>query len=235
MGKNGSDSETSGPMRNLPPASEEELLVRARSIAGLTLVELAGSLGIPCPADMLHDKGWSGQLLEAWLGASAASLPEPDFPQLGIELKTLPVDGEGRPLESTYVCTVDLQPGTGDWQSSVVWKKLRKVLWLPLIARRGVAPGERRIGNALLWSPNEEQAAILQRDWEELMELVGQGELEQLSSRQGRYLQIRPKAANARALTATTDAEGNPALTLPRGFYLRPALTRQILEEQYHL
>lgn len=218
-----------------PPASESELVARARSVAGQTLAELATTMGITCPADMQHDKGWAGQLLETWLGASAASQPIPDFPQLGIELKTLPVDRKGLPLESTYVCTVDLQPASGGWQSSLVWQKLQKILWLPLISTRGCAPGERRIGTALLWTPTASQVAILQRDWEELMELVGSGELEGISSRQGQYLQIRPKAANARSLTRSSDAEGNPAMTLPRGFYLRPLLTRQILAEHYHL
>lgn len=221
--------------RPAPPASEAELLERARLVAGRTLAELAATMNISCPADMQHDKGWAGQLLETWLGASAASRPTPDFPQLGIELKTLPVDSIGRPLESTYVCTVDLQPAGGGWQSSVVWQKLKKVLWLPLVSTRGCAPGDRRIGTALLWTPTASQAAVLQRDWEELMELVGSGRLEQVSSRLGQYLQIRPKAANARALTRSSDAEGNPAMTLPRGFYLRPLLTRQILAEHYHL
>ena len=50
------------------------------------------------------------------------------------------------------------------------------------------------------------------------------------SSHYGRYLQIRPKAANARALGQAYDEEGNPGMTLPRGFYLRTSFTRQILE-----
>ena len=220
--------------RNSPPATEDELLERARSIAGLTLGELAARLGTTAPPDLLHDKGWAGQLLECCLGASAASLPEPDFPDLAIELKTLPVDSSGRPLESTYVCTVDLQPAAGGWQSSVVWRKLQKVLWLPLITNRDSRPGERRIGTAVLWSPTESQATILQRDWEELMELISNGELEYLSSRQGQYLQIRPKAANSRVLTRTSDSEGNELMTLPRGFYLRPRLTQEILREHFH-
>lgn len=225
----------SSALRRPAPASETELLERARLLAGHDLAGLAAELGVECPADMQHDKGWSGQLLESWLGASAGPQPTPDFPDLGIELKTLPVDRDGRPLESTYVCTVDLQPATGGWLSSVVWQKLRRVLWLPLIADRGSAPGTRRIGTALLWTPTDAQAAVLRQDWEELMELVSNGELAQVSSRQGHYLQIRPKAANASALTRFSDADGNLAMTLPRGFYLRPMLTRQILAAHYHL
>lgn len=218
-----------------PPQSEAELMQRAAALAGHTLADVAARLGQKTPANFDHNKGWGGQLLEHWLGATAGSQAQPDFPDLGIELKTLPINGQGRPLESTYVCTVDLQPASGGWQASVVWHKLRRVLWLPLVSERGAAPGARRIGAALLWSPSAEQEQILRQDWEELMDLISSGEVERISSRQGRYLQIRPKAANARALTRTSDASGDSIMTLPRGFYLRPALTRSILAEHYHL
>lgn len=224
----------SGTWVRTSPKDERELLQRAHAVTGQTLAELAAAMTVETPANLDHNKGWAGQLLEAWLGASAGSEPTPDFPQLGIELKTLPVDKNARPLESTYVCTVDLQPASGSWQESVVWQKLQKVLWLPLITSKGAAPGERRIGAALLWSPTTEQRAVLQQDWEELMDLISSGDLEQLSSRQGRYLQIRPKAANARALTRTSDTDGNMTMTLPRGFYLRPVLTREIMQNHYH-
>ena len=49
----------------------------------------------------------------------------------------------------------------------------------------------------------------------------------------GRYLQIRPKGANAKSLTTTLDEEGNTIQTLPRGFYLRPEFTQQIIQANY--
>ena len=92
--------------KNAPPKTEKELLERAMAIAGLTLGELAHSLGITPPSNLKKHKGWAGQLLELVLGATAKSLPEPDFCELGIELKTIPINSSGEPKESTYVCTV---------------------------------------------------------------------------------------------------------------------------------
>lgn len=218
-----------------PPVSEAELLARAAAAAGQDLHWLARALHTDTPADLRGNKGWAGQLLEAWLGASAASLPEPDFPHLGIELKTLPVDAAGKPLESTYICTVPLLDHSGDWEQSVVYRKLSRVLWIPLLSVRGHSPGERLIGHALLWRPDQAQMAALQADWEELMELVSTGQVNQISARLGRYLQIRPKAANAKALTQGFNSDGEMAPTLPRGFYLRPAFTAAILKSHYHL
>ena len=80
-----------------PPQSQEQLLAQARQLAGYSLGELAALAGIPIPRDLKRDKGWTGILLELWLGASAGSKPEQDFAALGVELKTIPIDSRGTP------------------------------------------------------------------------------------------------------------------------------------------
>ena len=45
------------------PQTEQALLEKAQSIAGLTFGELAGELNIPVPPDLKRDKGWVGMLL----------------------------------------------------------------------------------------------------------------------------------------------------------------------------
>ena len=222
------------PTYPLPPKSEKELLERARSLAGLTLADLATRFNQAIPKDHLHAKGWIGQLLETSLGATASSLAEPDFQLIGIELKTLPLTNSGKPKESTYVCTVPLtQLHDEKWETCWLKRKLQRVLWLPLEADKRIPIAERHIGNAILWSPDDEQAIQLRQDWEELMELVCLGKLDQITSHMGRYLQIRPKGANAKSLTTTLDEEGNTIQTLPRGFYLRPEFTQLIIQANY--
>jgi DNA mismatch repair protein MutH len=212
-----------------PPLSEADLLANAEEIAGMTLGELATQMKLSVPSSLHAAKGWVGQLIEQSLGATATSLPEPDFQHIGVELKTLPINRHGQPQESTYVCTVPLQDNTGlKWETSWVRRKLQRVLWVPV-----EADAERRIGMALLWTPSPEQEALLKQDWEELMDLIVTGQLAQISARHGTWLQIRPKAANARALCTTFDEQGVPAETLPRGFYLRPAFTRTLLAQHY--
>ncbi len=217
-----------------PPNSEEELLIRARNLAGLTLEQLANKFNQPLPKNTTHAKGWMGQLLETSLGATATSKAEPDFQLINVELKTLPLTPSGKPKESTYVCTVPLTNlHEQEWSSCWLRRKLQRVLWLPLEADKRIPLAERHIGSAILWSPTEEQTMQLQQDWEELMELVSLGKLDQITSHMGHYLQIRPKGANAKALTTTLDEEGNTIQTLPRGFYLRPDFTQQIIQANY--
>lgn len=217
-----------------PPKSEEQLLKRARQLAGLTLADLAIKFNQTIPKDTRHAKGWIGQLVETTLGATASSLAEPDFQLIGIELKTLPLTNSGKPKESTYVCTVPLTKlHEQEWSSSWLKRKLQRVLWVPVEADKRIPLASRHIGNAILWSPDEVETTQLQQDWEELMELVCLGKLDQITSHMGRYLQIRPKGANAKSLTTTLDEEGNTIQTLPRGFYLRPEFTQQILQANY--
>lgn len=217
-----------------PPQSEQALLARARTLAGQSFAELAAQFDEPVPADLRIAKGWVGQLLEHALGASAASLPEPDFQQLGVELKSLPLNADGQPRESTYVCTVPMNNTQQlSWERSWLRLKLQRVLWVPVEADPGIPFHRRRIGTALLWSPTAEEETLLRDDWEDLMELICLGRWEELSARHGRYLQIRPKAAHSRVLTAAHDSDGNLCQTLPRGFYLRTSFTRRILEHHY--
>ncbi len=219
-----------------PPSTEQELLARARDLAGKTLGELACKHGRTVPKDLRRAKGWFGQLIEETLGATAASLAEPDFQQLGIELKTIPVGRDGKPRESTYVCVVPLTGGDGlIWEDSWVRRKLQRVLWVPVQADPDVPLAERRAGSALLWDLEPDLEAVLRTDWEELMDMVCLGQLEQISARHGNYLQIRPKAANSRALRWAIGETGERILTNPRGFYLRTAFTGEVLRRHYAL
>ena len=216
-----------------PPQSEQELLLRCDALAGYSLAELAAACRLAVPDSLQRHKGWAGQMLEQLLGADARSLPEPDFTHIGVELKTVPVDRLGRPMESTYVCVVPLEKGLeASWEDTWLRRKLARVLWLPVEADKTIPLGERRIGRAVLWSPSPAQQSLLRRDWEELSERICLGGLEEITARMGTVLQIRPKAANARSRCRSVGAHGETISTHPRGYYLRPTFTRQILLDE---
>ena len=109
-------------------------------------------------------------------------------------------------------------------------RKLARVLWIPVLGLREVALAERRAGAPLLWSPSEEQEAALRFDWEELAGMIGRGDIERVTGRLGRYLQVRPKAAHGGVRRRSIDTEGRMIETLPRGFYLRTQFTARALD-----
>ncbi|WP_422824246.1 DNA mismatch repair endonuclease MutH [Xenorhabdus siamensis] len=217
-----------------PPENEQQLLERAQSLAGLTLGELAAQANLPIPPNLKRDKGWVGMLLEYYLGANAGSKPEQDFEHIGVELKTIPVDRKGTPLETTFVCVAPLTGNSGiTWENCHVRRKLSRVLWVPVEGERKISLSERRIGSPLLWSPNPVEEELLRCDWEELMDLIVLGKVENITARHGEVLQLRPKAANSRALTEAIGEYGQPIMTLPRGFYLKKSFTAPLLARHF--
>ena len=214
----------------------DELVHAAQQLAGTTLAELAEQQGVTTPASLRREKGWIGQLLELALGASAGSKPQQDFPELGGELKTLPLAHNGTPLESTFVCTAPLlHQQQISWATSNVHHKLSTVLWVPILGDRQQAVGSRMIGNPWLWHPSADEEQLLQQDWEEIMELIALGRVESISARHGQALQLRPKAANGKSLTPAIGRNGTLIQTRPRGFYLRSSFTQKLLRDQFHL
>lgn len=219
---------------NTPPKTKQELMHRASALSGYRLGDLAAIAQIQVPENFKQEKGWSGQLIELMLGANAGSKPQQDFPELGIELKTIPIDLYGRPLETTYVCYAPLTDITGvQWENSSVRNKLSEVLWLPIQGERNIPPAERMIGTAFLWQPTPQQEQQLQLDWEELMDLITLGQIEDVTARHGEYLQLRPKAANGNVLTDAIGKNGQMTKTRPRGFYLRKQFTQTILSQHF--
>lgn len=218
-------------MQNLPsPQSIEQLFYRAMCLAGCSVETLAKKLDRVVPTNLHRNKGWTGLLLEQYLGANAGNKAERDFAHLGVELKTIPISKTGKPLETTFVCSAPLM-GQRDyqWENSHVRYKLAHVLWIPIEGERRIPLLKRRIGFPILWRPSTEEDALLKQDWEELMETIVVGGIHSLTAQQGQVLQMRPKAANSRVLTTAIGEEGENILTIPRGFYLRKEFTYKIL------
>ena len=213
-----------------PSETEADLLARCRAIEGYSFGQLAQQLKIQIPELSIQRKGWIGTALEKALVTTAGNQSLPDFVALGIELKTLPISATGKPAESTFVTSIPLLTiHNQTWETSQCWAKLRRVLWILIEADARLPFAHRRIGKAILWSPSLAEQVILEQDWTELTMLMVQGKIHELDARLGVYLQVRPKAADARSLCYGLDESGQKILTLPRGFYLRSSFTQSIL------
>lgn len=213
------------------PRSEAELETRALALAGLRLAEVANRFGVTLPPDTKRHKGVIGALLERALGASAGTAAEPDFPNLGVELKTIPVRRDGRPAESTFVCVVPLDRiAEVEWGESTVRKKLARVLFVPIESDTALPLAERRVGTPIFWSPSATEDLELRTDWDELAGLLGAGHVEDVTGHIGRALQVRPKAAGSWSRRRAPARDGAWLATIPRGFYLRATFTERILE-----
>jgi DNA mismatch repair protein MutH len=209
------------------PRSHRELWARARALCGRTAQELAYALEIPLPQDPARCKGYLGRMTELALGADPTAGERPDFPHLGVELKTIPVTPEGRPKQSTFVCSIHMM-GTTDatWETSRLKQRLQTVLLMPFVQ------GDQVAGHTFLspvwWQPDAAMWQVLRNDWEDLIGAIGAGRGGSLTAREGRFLQVRPKAANARVRALGPSEDGLQSL-LPLGFYLRAGGMARVL------
>ncbi len=229
--------EETGPLRPPgPPASLVELDARCIAIAGRTVGEVARMYGYRVPRTLQTNKGFIGQIAEIALGASAGTDPEPDFPSLGIELKTLPVREGGRTLEATYICTARLT-GTEslDFAESYVMKKLARVLFLPVMDDGHTPLTERRFGMSFLWSPDPDEMGVLREDFVRLQARVRMGESDDITTRDGVALHLRPKAMNRHDLTTGVSDEGWVVALRPKAWYLRPDFTAGLVARHFGL
>lgn len=213
--------------------TEACLLARCQHIEGLTFAQLASALEWQIPDNPLQRKGFAGQMIEQALGTTAGNQSAPDFYELGIELKTIPLNHLGKPAESTFITTISLLTVHQEtWETSHCFSKLKRVLWIPIEGDNNIPFPSRRIGSAILWSPSIEEERVLKEDWLELTLMIGTGKLSAIDATMGEYLQVRPKGANAKSLCYGFDEEGNTIQTLPRGFYLRSRFTAGVIAPQ---
>lgn len=206
------------------PATESELLGRARALAGRTISEVAARVDRTLPTT--GHKGYVGSLVERALGIAPRG-GGPDVAHLGIEVKTTPIDPRGAPRESTFVCMVPREGLDREWSGSAPHAKLARVLFVPVEATGEM--GSRRVGTAFMWSPDAADEAVLASDWAELAGLLRAHGHEHVSARHGQLMQVRPKAARASSRWRATGDDDAPMLALPRAFYLRRTFVASIL------
>jgi DNA mismatch repair protein MutH len=211
--------------------SEADLISACYNLQGKTLLDLAWQFNINIPAQPILRKGLFGKVLEQYFAISNKRAA-PDFENLGIELKTLPLGQNGLPNASTFITYISLGTHhTETWLTSRCLSKIKRILWIPIEADALIPFTARRIGMGFLWSPSLKQLQALESDWLELSELIIHGDLDKINARHGNILQVRPKASNNKALTSYLDNEDLGNKTLPRGFYLRREFTKYVFEQ----
>ncbi|WP_281495921.1 DNA mismatch repair endonuclease MutH [Candidatus Schneideria nysicola] len=216
-----------------PPSSQKELMDRANRLAGFNLGELATWANINIPLDLKKDKGWIGKLIEFCLGANTKSKASRDFPHLNIELKTLPIDENGIPIENTFICMINLiNYHKTIWETSYLRYKISQILWIPIEGSKDITLSMRRIGIPHLWilNQNKLEELILQYDWESLMNLIVLGKIQSIYNFSGELIQISSKRKNHLSLTPAIDQNGKIILVSPCGFYFKKSFTKKIIK-----
>lgn len=230
-----SNNSKKSPVLIPPPQSFSDLISLLNEICGKSLFELSQKVGLRLPTSTLKGKGFAGELIELCTGASAGNASIPDFPNLWLELKTIPVDENLKPLESTFISYAPLTNIRGlCFEKSSLYLKISRVLFVVVLAPRNLKIAERKILGYFFWQPSNEELKLIKEDFNELMEMVKTGSIEKITAKIGTVIQMRPKCTDGKQTTDCIGPEGFFIKTRPRGFYMRRCFTQKLLERYWN-
>ena len=224
------NNELNSPLFFAPPKDLTTLLERLDLIVGRSLQELATLAKVHIPENNLNGKGFCGQLLEIFLGANAHNLSQPDFLNLQIELKTLPVNSDLSPQESTFICSADINPERYiPFEHSALYHKIKNILFVLLLAPKGLPIKDRRIIGYFFYQPDQNELDQIATDYNEFCELIFSSNARSINGSLGNIIQMRPKAAHSNVFTPIRDSQGQTTYAGPKGYYLRASYTKKLI------
>lgn len=214
--------------------SEEELLYKANEAIGKTFIEIdkTGRL-------KRGGKGNYGQIVEeSHFGYEINSDQEPDFKELGIELKVTPIkrnkNGTISSKERLVLNIINfMEEVNKDFYTSSFWTKNRKILMMFYFWNKLLQPGDYKLVKAHLHEYPEEDLAIIMQDWEFIVNKIKNGQAHLLSEADTVYLGACSKGASKKSVREQPFSD-IPAMQ--RAFSLKQsymtALARKIFQKE---
>lgn len=176
-----------------------------------------------------------GNLVEWFLGKPPNNSDEPDIPELGIEVKTIPLELRGKgvkslgPKEPTSLTMIDFaRVAEQDWNEAYVRKKLQRILWVPYVHNYD-DKREHTFCEPFLWTPPEGDVPQLKEDYGVVRAVIREGRPHELSEQLSVVLAARRKGQKG----STTTYSGVRAPT--RAWALKSAYTGALLNRQQGL
>lgn len=214
----------------------ESIVYYATQLVGKTLRETTGVESIDNPASR---KGSLGNAVEYYyFKFDPNSDSNPDFNEVGIELKTTPLKktkkGELVSKERLVLSMINYMDVIDEtWETSAVLKKSEKILLLSYLHDPDRNPVDYEFYLAELWSIPDEDLYTIKRDWEVVVNKVREGRAHEISSGDTLYLEACTKAADSdvRCSQPYSDIPAKPRAWALKRSYMT-AVTKRMLDAQ---
>ena len=176
---------------------EESILDYAGKLSGKTLREALGEIHLDTKFDDgilgdLHYKGYFGQILErGYFLIENNNLPEPDFIDVGIELKSAPlknIPGKGLISKERMVLGIIDYNEVPRQRFAIFSKKNSRILIVFFEWIKDQPILEYRIRKVVDWTPTPEELRVIKEDWETIEKFIMKGEAHLLSERHTKFL-----------------------------------------------
>lgn len=178
-------------------------------------------------------KGASGLIVENLLGVKNNNRDEADLPQIGCEIKILPLqknkDGSIKAKEPTAIQMINYcEVAKETWETAKIRSKINLTFWVVYLAKVDGKPKQQDdyvIVDYFLDHPSDVQNGIFRTDWEEIQSYIKRGDADKLSCSMGVYLEPKTKGANSQDKTDAPDGKGGIIRARRRAFYYKKNYT----------
>lgn len=200
-------------------------------------------------------KSLAGRIVETLLGEKSNSRMRADLRNLGIEVKSIPLELRG-PTNGLLLNLTAREPTaitsgqavfddlSSSWRETHLFEKLRAVLWVPVMKHDLERYQTWYIRQPFVWMPSEDEELQLREDFEAikayvcgvLQHVVGKtDQMPEMDRHNGLYLRLGTKAKNATTRKDFNLAGVGTFREKPRAWYLRTALTNKLIEQNVRL
>lgn len=178
-------------------------------------------------------KGASGLIIENMLGIKNNNIADADIPEIGCEVKILPLqknkNGEIKAKEPTAIQMINyFEVANETWNTAKLQKKIKLTFWIVYLAKengKSLNQDDYVIIDYFLDHPTDIQNGVFQKDWEEIKDYIIRGMADKLSCSMGVYIEPKTKGANNQDLTDAPDGKGGSLKARRRAFYYKKNYT----------
>lgn len=178
-------------------------------------------------------KGASGLIVENLLSIANNNRDEPDIPEIGCEIKILPLqqnkDGTIKAKEPTAIQMINyIEVASEVWENAKLRNKISLTFWVVYLAKelgKKLSQDDYVIIDYYLDHPNNIQNAVFKEDWEEIRDYIVKGWADKLSCSMGTYLEPKTKGKNNKDVTSAPDGKGGIIKARRRAFYYKKNYT----------
>ena len=197
---------------------------------GKTIGQIKDELGIERKKMV---KGASGLIVENLLGIKNNNKDEPDIPEIGCEVKCLPLqkknDGTINAKEPTAIRTINyMEVSEETWETAKLRCKITLTFWVVYLAKehgKTLRQNDYVIIDYFLERPNNVVNIVFKNDWEEIKKYIVEGKAEELSCSMGQYIEPKTKGKNNQDMTDAPDGKGGVIKARRRAFYYKKNYT----------
>lgn len=178
-------------------------------------------------------KGASGLIVENLLGIKNNNRDEADIPEIGCEIKILPLqknkNGDIKAKEPTAIQMINyMEVSKETWENAKLRKKISLTFWVVYLAKengKSLNQNDYIILDYFLEKPTDLENSIFKKDWEEIQEYIKTGRADKLSCSMGEYIEPKTKGANKKDTTDAPDGKGGVIKARRRAFYYKKNYT----------